>query len=182
MTRLTDERKEGELKLCPLCGLAAARKVDDNTIKCRFCGVIGSYRNAPENIWNGRPLEGKLLAEVKALKAEKESMAEEYSQRPSHAIDDYYSAWANQQVEMEQLKKQLTQAEAERNVLITALGAGVSDCPYLTFWDDGADLEIPDWCTCSDTDEYGFECNVDAKDCWLKYAQQHAEKQGSRND
>ena len=142
MTRLTDERKEGELKLCPLCGLAAARKVDDDTIKCRLCGVIVSYRNAPENIWNGRPLEGKLLAEVKALKVE------------------------------------IVQAEAERDALITALGAGVSDCPYLTFWDDGADLEIPDWCTCSDTDEYGFECNVDAKDCWLKYAQQQAERRG----
>ena len=102
-SKLTDERIEGELKLCPLCGLAAARKVDDDTIKCRFCGVIVSYRNAPENIWNGRPLEGKLLAEVKALKAEQESMAEEYSQRLSHAIDDYYNAWANQQVEMEQL-------------------------------------------------------------------------------
>ena len=69
MTRLTDERKEGELKPCPFCGLAAAYKVDDDIIKCRFCGAIVSYRNAPENIWNGRPLEGKLLAEVKALKA-----------------------------------------------------------------------------------------------------------------
>ena len=40
------------------------------------------------------------LAEVKALKAEKESMVKEHSQRLPHAIDDYYSAWANQQVEM----------------------------------------------------------------------------------
>lgn len=59
-----------------------------------------------------------LLAEVKVLKAEKESMAKECSQRLSHAIDDYYNAWANQQVEVEQLKKQLTQAEAERGVLL----------------------------------------------------------------
>ena len=62
------------------------------------------YRNAPTDInWLVQEVE-RLLAEVKALKAEKESMAEEYSQRLSHEIDDYYNAWANQQVEMEQLK------------------------------------------------------------------------------
>ena len=156
-SKLTDERIEGELKLCPLCGLAAARKVDDDTIKCRFCGVIVSYRNAPENIWNGRPLEGKLLAEVKALKAEQESMAEEYSQRLSHAIDDYYNAWANHQVEMEQLKKQLTQAEAERDVLADAC-AGIVGSP------DGQ--ESPSL----------VHKGIITK--WLKYAQQQATKGG----
>ena len=120
--------------------------------------------NTPTDIdWLIAEVE-RLLTEVKALKAEKESMAEEYSQRLSHAIDDYYSAWANQQVEMEQLKKQLTQAEAERDALIYFLndarreeqarvkGGDYSDmCPNAVLMTPNGDLD------------------------WLKYAKQQTE-------
>ena len=94
-------------------------------------GENGESEKDAEFIAHARTDIPDLLAEVKTLKAEKESIAEEYSQRLSHAIDDYYNAWANQQVEMEQLKKQLAQAEAERDVLIDIGGewAGPAHSP-----------------------------------------------------
>lgn len=65
-----------------------------------------------------------------------------------------------------------THWENTAKVLASALRDGASECPYLTFWADGADLEIPDWCECTDTDEYGFECTCDdARGCWLKWGE-----------
>lgn len=97
-SRLTDER------IAEIEKLATALLPRGDWLVFEVADVIGEFRGACKD----------LLAEVKALKVEKESMAEEYSQRLSHEIDDYYSAWANQQVKMEQLKKQLTQAKVER--------------------------------------------------------------------
>ena len=108
------------------------------------------------------------------------AQAEARAERAEKYLDKVLDQRTNESLLKDKAMHQLYLVEKERDALITALGAGVSDCPYLTFWADGAALEIPDWCTCSDTDEYGFECNVDAKDCWLKYAQQQAEKQGEQ--
>ena len=65
-------------------------------------------------------------------------------------------------------------AEAERDWLADILERGAHECPYLEFWADGCDWEIPDWCQCSDTDEYGFECSGDPKLCWLEWAAHEA--------
>ena len=125
--------------------------------------------NAPTDIdWLIGEVE-RLLAEVKALKAEKESMAEEYSQRLSHAIDCYYSAWANQQVEMEQLKKQLTQAEAERDVLIDILPSKAG-CPHYAILNWRNDMDK----NCGTV----IYCTTKPRQCWLKYTQQQAEREG----
>lgn len=42
-------------------------------------------------------------------------------------------------------------------------------CPYLMH------CYAPDWCTCLDTPEDGFECHEDSKECWLKAAHEAVE-------
>ena len=136
-------------------------------------GENGESEKDAEFISHARTDIPDLLAKVKALREENENIAKEHKRELALAIDDYYNAWANQQVEMEQLKKQLTQAEAERDVLLHELLKETHShlcedperpCPF----DEETEGEY-----CSN------ECaNADPKTCWLKYAQQQARSVG----
>jgi hypothetical protein len=69
----------------------------------------------------------------------------------------------------------LQEAEVERDILVDTLADGPNDCPYLTFWLDEKEPNLPDWCICSDTEEGGFDCaEDDYKECWKRWAKEQA--------
>ena len=51
-------------------------------------------------------------------------------------------------------------------------------CPYLAFWSDFEGDMRPDWCICTDTEDDGFECTGDPKECWKKEAARRAVGEG----
>ena len=75
-TNMTPERLAEELKPCPFCGETELyfRGRGIGQITCKTCGSEGPEKysqEAAEECWNYRPIEDDLLAEAKALKAEK---------------------------------------------------------------------------------------------------------------
>lgn len=51
---------------------------------------------------------------------------------------------------------------------------GIDECPYLSFYQDVNAPERPKYCTCSDTEDGGFDCSEDPTVCWLKEAARRA--------
>ena len=45
---------------------------------------------------------------------------------------------------------------------------GANECPYLSYYQDLVIPDRPEYCTCSDTEEGGFDCSENPKECWLK--------------
>ena len=60
----------------------------------------------------------------------------------------------------------------ERDWLAKALAE--DGCPYLALWSDFGSEMRPDWCICIDTEDDGFDCNGDPKECWKKEAARRA--------
>lgn len=69
--------------------------------------------------------------------------------------------------ELKQLQEAHARLEKEADWLAMKL-ADEDTCPYLNNY-------APEWCTCLDTPEDGFECHEDPKECWLKAAREAVE-------
>lgn len=69
--------------------------------------------------------------------------------------------------EILRLRAEVERLEREADWLANEL-EDMDHCPYLANWE-------PDWCTCLDTPEDGFECNEDFKECWRKAAREALE-------
>ena len=69
-------------------------------------------------------------------------------------------------------ERRIAELERERDALIKTLVDGANECPYLTFWADDLEAEMPNWCECNDTEEGGFDCHIrNIHSCWLAWVE-----------
>ena len=100
-----------------------------------------------------------LVSEVRALRRYSQMM------RSGNKVvrDDLESENASLRGQVEALQKMVEWLARE-------CADGTNDCPYLTWYRDWIPPTRPEWCSCTDTKEGGFDCTKDAKECWLKAA------------